>query len=163
MPLPPAHAPPPLSGSRSPFSPTSFCLFSPFPFVEPSSLASPLPPLGLPAHARAPHLLAFSNRFLSLPFCRTVFLGFLSAGLSSLPLDRHRPNNRTWCYRQSGAIHKPINSGNKLDRRATYPDPRLSPRTRRWILLATFFDLTRPCSTQQIGLSHRKLSPYLVR
>lgn len=147
-----------------PLSPTSFCLFSPFPFVEPSSLASPLPPARPSLSRMSPPFTGIFKSFSLAPVLPNRLPWFsLCRSLVSLPLDRHDPNNRTWCYRQSGAIHKPINSGNKLDRRATYPDPRLSPRTRRWILLATFFDLTRPCSTQQISLSHRKLSPYLVR
>lgn len=84
------------------------------------------PPLApRPSFSRMiPPFTAFSNHFLSFPICRTVFLRFLCFSLS-----RSRPPssyNRTWCCHQSGAIHKPINSSNKLDRRATYSDPRPS-------------------------------------
>lgn len=119
-----------------PFSPFSFCLFSPFPFVEPPFSHSP----SRPSFSRMiPPFTAFSNHFLSFPFAElSSLLSFVSLSL----FWPSPPYNRTWWCQQSGAIHKPINSGNKLDRRATYSDPRPSPRTRRWILLATFFVLT---------------------
>ena len=136
MPLPPAHAPPPLSGSRSPSLSPPFAYFLLSPSSSPS--LAPLPFRRLSFSRMIPPFTAFSNRFLSLPFAgpsSVVFSLFL-------PLGHHRITARgsTRVGRSINQLIQIISSTRETRPIRTLVCP--STRIRYWILLATFFDLT---------------------
>jgi len=143
-----------------PFSPSFFCLFSPFPFVGPVSRSSSFPSAFLLTHD--PPIYCVFKSFSLAPVCRAVFCRFLP-----ISPPRSSSNSRTWFVtirvgRSINQLIRVISSTGETRPIQTLVCP--SARIRYWILSATFFDLTRLCSfnVQQISLSHRKPSPYLV-